>query len=73
MEVLIWFILEKGYEKVMIQDIIDSVNVGCLMFYMYYENKVQLLFDGYNNLKVEMFEIELDGELSFCNLFVYIV
>ena len=72
MEALMRLIVEKGYEKVTIQDIIDSANVGRSTFYMHYENKAQLLLDGHNNLKVEMFEIESDGELSFRNLFVHI-
>ena len=71
-EALIHLILEKGYEKVTIQDIIDKANIGRSTFYIHYESKEQLLLDGHNNLNVEMFSIEIDNELSFGNLFTHI-
>lgn len=71
-EALIHLILEKSYEKVTIQDIIDRANVGRSTFYMHYESKEQLLLDGHNNLNVAMFSIEINGELSFKNLFGHI-
>jgi hypothetical protein len=74
-EALINLILEKGYEKVTIQDIIDKANVGRSTFYIHYEGKEQLLLDGHNNLNVKMFENEVtDGEsdISFNNLFNHI-
>jgi hypothetical protein len=69
---LIHLILEKGYEKVTIQDIIDKANVGRSTFYIHYESKEQLLLDGHNNLNVEMFSIEINNELNFENLFNHI-
>ncbi len=72
-EALIQLILEKGYEKVTIQDIIDKANVGRSTFYIHYESKEQLLLDGHNNLNVEMFSIEVENQLSFENLFTHIV
>lgn len=45
-EALVELIVEKGYEKVTIQDIIDTANVGRSTFYSHYENKEQLLFSG---------------------------
>jgi Bacterial regulatory proteins, tetR family/Transcriptional regulator C-terminal region len=72
-EALIHLILEKGYEKVTIQDIIDKANVGRSTFYIHYESKEQLLLDGHNNLNVEMFfEGNEDNEISFLNLFNHI-
>jgi hypothetical protein len=71
-EALIHLILEKGYEKVTIQNIIDKANVGRSTFYIHYESKEQLLLDGHNNLNVPMFSIEVENELSFENLFTHI-
>jgi Bacterial regulatory proteins, tetR family/Transcriptional regulator C-terminal region len=72
-EALIHLILEKSYEKVTIQDIIDKANVGRSTFYLHYESKEQLLLDGHNNLNVEMFfEGGKDQEISFLNLFNHI-
>ena len=72
-EALIHLILEKGYEKTTIQDIIDKANVGRSTFYMHYENKEQLLLDGHNNLNVKMFDdIGLSTEMDFLNLFNHI-
>jgi AcrR family transcriptional regulator len=71
-EALIHLILEKGYEKVTIQDIIDKANVGRSTFYIHYESKEQLLLDGHNNLNVAMFSIEVEHELSFETLFTHI-
>lgn len=55
-EALIALILEKGYEKVTIQDIIDRANTGRSTFYAHYESKEQLLLDGHKNLGVRLFE-----------------
>jgi hypothetical protein len=72
-EALINLILEKGYEKVTIQNIIDRADVGRSTFYIHYESKEQLLLDGHNNLNVKMFYDEKDGdELNFENLFNHI-
>lgn len=72
-EALIHLILEKGYEKVTIQNIIDKANVGRSTFYIHYESKEQLLLDGHNNLDVKMFFSEKDGaEIKFENLFNHI-
>lgn len=72
-EALIQLILENGYERVTVQDIIDKANVGRSTFYSHYESKEQLLFDGPNNLNVRMFDdIGQPGEIEFLGLFNHI-
>ncbi len=55
-ESLIALILEKGYENVTVQEIIDRANVGRSTFYSHYESKDQLLLAGPENLGIRFFE-----------------
>ena len=57
---LINLILEKGYEKVIIQDIIEKADVGRSTFYSHYESKEQLLFCGQSHLLLPIFTKEND-------------
>ncbi|WP_437957251.1 TetR/AcrR family transcriptional regulator [Sorangium sp. So ce119] len=50
-DALVSLILEKGYDDVTIQDIIDRANVGRSTFYAHYENKEQLLLFGHEHLR----------------------
>ncbi len=69
-EALIKLILEKGYEKVTIQNILDEANIGRSTFYFHYESKEQLLFGGPDNLNVKLFDdVNASGEIDFLNLF----
>jgi AcrR family transcriptional regulator len=51
LDALVALILEKGYDEVSIQDIIDRANVGRSTFYSHYENKEQLMLFGHEHLR----------------------
>jgi len=72
-ESLISLILEKGYEQISIQDILDKANIGRSTFYFHYENKDQLFLDGLHNLEVKIFEKSGRGQsLTLLPLFQHI-
>ena len=52
---LIELILEKGYDHVTNQDILDRADVGRSTFYAHYESKDVLLVDGPRNLDLSLF------------------
>ena len=49
-EALISLMIEKGYENITVQDIIDRANVGRSTFYAHYAGKQDLLMNGLKNL-----------------------
>jgi AcrR family transcriptional regulator len=51
-DALFALILEKGYEAITVQDIIDRANVGRATFYAHFMDKQQLFLSGFEQLRV---------------------
>ncbi|MRS03949.1 TetR/AcrR family transcriptional regulator, partial [bacterium] len=49
-DALIDLILEKGYDAITIQDILDRANMGRSTFYAHYRDKEELLLSGFQAL-----------------------
>ena len=58
---LVELILEKGFEKVTVQDVIDRANIGRSTFYLHYRDMEDLLLGGFENLWV-LLEHHLVGD-----------
>lgn len=63
-EALKELIIEKGYDAITIQDIIDRANVGRSTFYGHYESKEQLLI-GNINFQDELINGPLNDEKNY--------
>jgi AcrR family transcriptional regulator len=50
-EALMSLIVEKGYEAVTVQDILDRADVGRSTFYAHYRDKEELLLSGFEHLR----------------------
>jgi AcrR family transcriptional regulator len=67
-EAFLSLVIEKGYEKTTIQDILDRADVGRSTFYVHYRDKEALLtasFDGIREqLERELADITTDGPVD---------
>ncbi len=55
-QALISLMIEKGYEAITVQDIIDRANLGRSTFYAHYVGKQDLLMSGLKNLSRHLLE-----------------
>jgi AcrR family transcriptional regulator len=55
-------ILEKGYERVTVQDICDRADVGRSTFYAHFQDKEELLLSGFDDLKQQLRRAFADHE-----------
>jgi len=53
---LLSLILEKGYDKVTVQDLLDRADVGRSTFYAHYRDKDELLMSGFEEVRAALAE-----------------
>ena len=55
-DALLALILEKGFDAVTVQDVIDRANVGRSTFYSHFQDKEDLLLSGFEHLRTQFEE-----------------
>jgi len=70
LDALVALILEKGYEAITVQDIIDRANVGRSTFYAHFQDKEDLFLSGFENLRAQFEQHLLGGGKDVANPWV---
>jgi AcrR family transcriptional regulator len=60
-DALIELILDRGYDQITVQDILDRADVGRSTFYKHYDSKDQLLLSGLDDLRAAVSAINLSA------------
>lgn len=63
-DALVELMMEKGYDKVTVQDIIDRADVGRSTFYAHYRDKEALLQSGFEHIRPAFEASEEDADPS---------
>jgi AcrR family transcriptional regulator len=67
-EALVALILEKGYEAVTVQDIIDRANVGRATFYAHFHDKEDLLLSEFEHLSAQFEQHQAEQAIEASDL-----
>lgn len=58
-EALVALMIERGYEALTVQDILDRANVGRSTFYTHFRDKDELLVSGLEQLRAALAEVQI--------------